>query len=384
MITHIFNSSIVSGPETLVIPALNHLEKEVTLVFLVETRLWEQSQKPIEYAKSLNHKVYTVPVRSRWDAKAFLELRNVLDEIRPRIVHAHDVKASVYLYRAKLARPNFKGAIVSTHHGASYRKGKIKIYEEFYVRFVLPHFDQVLCVCENDRRSIVKRGVPEEKVHIHLNGTDRLKVDSEEKKRISYEIRARWKMLVPNLPDPDQAIFLGAVARLSPEKRHDRMLHVLQFLHASHRTLRPVLLFFGSGPEEARLKTLAWQLGVEGHVFWMGYSPTISNEMAGFDLVLSLSDGEGIPISLLEAGWAGTPVVATSVGGIPDLISSHEYGVLVKRENQNAEIAHSVQDVLLNRNKMKEIGSAFQSRVMTNFSEKAWLNRLNEIYQNIL
>ncbi len=382
MITHVFNSSIVSGPETLVIPALNSLEKEVSIVFLVETRQWEQAQKPIEYAKNLGHKVYPVSVRKRWDKQAFQELRDVLDKIKPSIVHAHDVKASVYLRQATLVRPGFKASLVSTHHGAAYRKGKIRLYEEYYVRFILPHFDKVLCVCEIDRKSIIRRGVPEEKVFIHLNGTDRLRVEPEEKKKIAHEIRARWKQLVPGLPDPDKAIFLGAVARLSPEKRHDRMLHVLQFLHSSHRTLRPILLCFGTGAEEGRLRALAWQLGMEDHVFWMGYSPTVSNEMAGFDLVLSLSDGEGIPISLLEAGWAGTPVVATEVGGIPDLISSHEYGLLVRREHRNAEIAWSVQDMLLNRPKMKQVGHAFQARVMSKFSQKAWLARLNEIYLN--
>ena len=383
MITHIFNSSIVSGPEMLVIPALNRLEEKVSIIFLVETRLFEESQKPIEYARNLGHTVYSVPVRSRWDKAAFRELRTVLDEIKPRIAHAHDVKASVYLLNAKKSKPGFKPSIVSTHHGASYRKGKIRLYEEFYVRFILPHFDRVLCVCELDRKSIVRRGLAEEKVFIHLNGTDRPRVEANERLKTAHHIRKQWKEKMPTLPEPDQAIFLGAVARLSSEKRHDRMLHVLHSLSSNSNLLRPVLLCFGTGAEEARLKNLAKTLGVEKNVFWMGYSKTISQEMAGFDLILSLSDGEGIPISLLEAGWAGTPVVATSVGGIPDLISSDSVGVLVQKEMSNSEIAQAIEKTLLNRAGMSEIGSAFQSRVTLRFSEKAWLTRLNEVYTQV-
>jgi hypothetical protein len=105
----------------LVLPALKKLDEPVSIVFLTESRLPEESLGPIEYAKKLGHQVYSVPVRGRWDSRAFKELRDTLDLIQPRIVHAHDVKASLYLKQAKLIRANFKPKIVSTHHGAAYR-----------------------------------------------------------------------------------------------------------------------------------------------------------------------------------------------------------------------------------------------------------------------
>ncbi|MBC7397842.1 MAG: glycosyltransferase family 4 protein [Bdellovibrionales bacterium] len=386
MITHIFNSSIVSGPEMLVIPALKKLGEAVSIIFLTETRLPTESARPIEYAMKFGYDVYSVPVNGRWDKTAFLELRNVLDKISPRIIHAHDVKASLYLQQAKRVRPGFKGAIVSTHHGASYRKGKIRLYEEIYVRFVLPSFDKVLCVCELDRKSVIHRGVPEGKVSIHLNGTDRPRVLPEDRNASAATIRKSWKEKMPELPDTDAAVFLGAVARLSPEKRHDRMLKVVASFkkrEESGHCKKTVLLCFGEGPEEQKLRQLARTLQLEDRVFFMGYSNTISDEMAGFDALLCLSDGEGIPINLLEAGWAATPVISTRVGGIPDLINSNEAGFLVEKKASDESIAEQMWNMLQNTKQLTSVGQAYQKRVMEFFSHDAWLKKLNEVYATL-
>lgn len=383
MITHIFNSSIVSGPEILVIPALQKLRERdgeaVSIIFLTENRRAEESEKPVNYARQYGHSVYSVPVRGRWDRVAFRDLREVLDRLQSRVVHAHDVKASVYLHQARKVKPGFNAKLVSTHHGAAARSGKIRLYEEFYVRFILPAFDRVLAVCAADQHSIVRRGVDAAKVLVHLNGTNRPHVDPAARATEAARIRRAWKEKNPNLPDADRAIFMGAVARLSPEKRHDRMLRVLSHL----KDQNTVLVCFGTGAEEERLRALARELGVENRVFWMGYSNTISNEIAGFDLLLSLSDGEGIPINLLEAGWAGTPVVATQVGGIPDLIPSSEVGILVNRDDPDEAIAARIRIALQNRESLAQVGSAFQQRVVTKFSEDAWLNQLKNVYGSL-
>lgn len=381
MIVHAFNSSIVSGPEMLVLPALKKLKEEVSVVFLTEMRLWKESQRPIEYAKSLGHTVYSVPVRSRWDAQAFQEFRNILDKLQPQITHAHDVKASLYLYQAKCLREGFPGLIVSTHHGASYRKGKIRLYEEYYVRRLLPSFDLVLTVCERDRSSVVQRGVDSSNVFTHLNGANRLQVLSHEREGRKKTVRDLWKYREPSLQTCDSAYFLGVVARLSKEKRHDRMLRVIEKLNSSVTLSRPVvLLCFGSGPEEARLKELTKKLKIENFVFWMGYSSTISDEMAGFDLLLCLSDGEGIPINLVEAGWAATPVFATRVGGIPDLIPNKEFGFLVDREWSDGFIAEKMSLVLQDAQLRAQVGRNFQNRVVSRFSQDSWLKQLESAY----
>ena len=383
MVIHLFHSTVVSGPEKLALPALPQLGEEVQIVFLYETRAGSKADGPVEYARSLGFTVHSVPVRSRLDRQAFRELRVLLDRLSPRIVHAHDVKASVYLLGAKRSAPGFQPRMVSTHHGAMARWGLIRLYEEYYVRFVLPHFDAVCAVSSWDRESLLSRGIQEKKLHVHINGSDRSLVPAADRSRIQKEIRERWREQEPGLPDPETGIYLGAVARLSPEKCHDRMLRSLRTVLKLRPGLPVALLCFGGGEEEARLRRLTQEWGLERHVFWMGYSDTISEEMAGFDLLLCLSSGEGIPINLIEAGWAGTPVLSTSVGGIPDLIPNEEVGYLVDPGLPDGMIGRRLLTILQDPQGRGQTGAAYQRHVQAHHSQESWLEQLREVYRKV-
>ncbi|MBI3544070.1 MAG: glycosyltransferase [Deltaproteobacteria bacterium] len=383
MITHVFHSTVVSGPETLVIPALKNIGEPVTIVFLSETRVQGGATGPVEYARALGHEVHSVPVRGRWDRKAFKELRELLDRLKPRVVHAHDVKASLYLMKAAQARPDFVPGLVSTHHGAVARSGIIRLYEEFYVRYVLPYFDATMCVCEGDIASLSRRGLPLEKLHLHINGVERPMVAAAARIDVQRSVRNRWKQAVEAIPGPNDALVVGAVARLSGEKRHDRMIHAMATVKRKLAPRRAVLLCFGIGAEEAKLKELTKAAGLEDTVFWMGYSKTIGSEMAGFDLLLCLSDGEGIPINLLEAGWAGTPVFSTRVGGIPDVLSNPQVGYLVDKSESDETIGAMMAETLADYAGRARVGEAYQRHVIANFSERAWLATLKKVYDGI-
>lgn len=389
MILHIFNSSVVSGPETLAIPALTHLGQKVAIVFLSEARLGDKCEAPIQYAKDLGHETHSVTVRGRWDRAAFGELRELFDRLGATVVHAHDVKASLYTLKAAQSKPGFKARLVSTHHGTVARKGIIRLYEEIYVRLILPKYEAILAVCEIDRESLLKRGLPANRIFMHPNGVDRKRVDPANRSATQRAIRESWKQKEPRLPAADQATILGVVARLSEEKRHDRMLHALKAARSSLKALNPsaklpILVAFGIGDQEAKLKELTRELALEDAVFWMGYSKTIGQELAGFDLLLCLSDGEGMPINLIESGWAGTPVLSTRVGGISDLIPvGGEFGFLVEKSDTDESIGKRIAEILSNEGKSVEIGKTFQKRVEKSFSQKAWLDRLVEIYSDI-
>jgi glycosyltransferase involved in cell wall biosynthesis len=235
-----------------------------------------------------------------------------------------------------------------------------------------------MCVCEGDIESLSRRGLPREKLHLHINGVDRPKISSESRSEASRTIQARWRGGAPGLPE--NALVLGAVARLSGEKRHDRMLRALAVARQKLAPREAVLVCFGVGGEETKLKALTAELGLEKAAFWMGYSKTAGQDMAGFDLLLCLSDGEGIPINLLEAGWAATPVFSTRVGGIPDVISSSAVGYLVDKSQSDEEIGTRIAEVLADAAGRAETGRRYQQHIEKNFSEKAWLDRLREVY----
>ena len=380
MIVHVFNSTLVSGPETLVLPALSQIKGRVAVIFLSETRKLNEAQKPIQYARSLGLSTVSVPVGGRYDRQAISNLREVLIQLKPEITHAHDVKASTYLLRSAESIQDRTFQLISTHHGVHARSGlKNKLYEMVYTRFILPHYDQVFCVCSSDRKVLIQRGLNPDRVHTHLNGVNRRWVDRSERLEVRNQIHTDWNLR--SLGISSQAILFGVVGRLAPEKRHDRLLNALAELKRLDSSLDWHLLCYGAGPLEASLKRLTQKLDLGGHVHWMGYRKEIGNEMAGFDLLFSLSDAEGLPINLLEAGWAGTPVVATHVDGNRDLFARSKTGILIHRHQSAEAIAREIQRLVSHSKERTELGFRFQKHVMSQFSEAVWLERLKELYR---
>src|SRR5690606_27121748 len=126
-----------------------------------------------------------------------------------------------------------------------------------------------------------------------------------------------------------------------------------------------IFAVFGTGPLENELKAKCSSLGLNSEVLWMGYRNGLGSELAGLDVLIALSDGEGLPINLIESGWAGTPAVATTIDGIVDLIPNSSYGVLVRREDDEKTIASKLAKILADAALRREMGLRFQARVET-------------------
>lgn len=382
MIVHVFNSSIVSGPETLVIPALPKLGQPVQVIILTEARKGEEGRAPVEYARQFGLTVHEIIVRSRFDRGAIKTLRDLLEEIKPQILHAHDVKASAYTLWAVKKLKDCAPKLVSTHHGVRARRGwKIKLLEQFYVHCILPQYDGVLAVCSSDRELLIKRGLPEEKVFLHLNGVDRALIRPEEREGAATEVREKWG--ITNLGIKEGTLILGYAGRISSEKGLDRIFKVLKSLMEIEGVPEWVLLIFGKGNYEYPLKQLANDLGIAKHLRWMGYRQKLGSEMAGFDLLFSMSDAEGLPINLLEAAWAGTPVFCTAVDGICDLINWDEETALVSPTDPENKMAKRLAKMISDPHFIEQFAIKFQERVKDTFSGVQWLRNLTTIYSKI-
>lgn len=381
-LVHLFNSSSVSGPERLVLPALRASGWPCAVVNLVEERLaGPPGGDPLSaYARGLGVDCRAVGVRRRWDGTAVRALRGLLERLSPDIVHAHDAKASAYLLAAGACGPPPAWRTASTHHGVHGRPDlKSRAYEWLYRRLVLPRFDRALAVSTADARFLAAHALGNDRLRLHLNGVDGLRVAREERRDLSRRARAAW---LPREPDPEGLFLIGAVGRLSAEKGHERLLRVLE------RFERPGLgpdwrcLVFGAGPLEAGLKERARRLGLGRRVVWMGYRRDVASELAGLDLVVSFSKAEGLPISLLEAGWAGTPVLATRVGGVDDIIPDESFGTPVPPEEPTAETARRLRGLVAPGSGalLEGQGRRLQARVADAFSSAAWLRRLADLY----
>lgn len=381
-ILHVFNSSLISGPETLVMPALARSGWPVHILLLRESRVSDEKQKHVEeYLNQLKLSYTVITIHSRYDKLAIESIKNYLEKFDElKVAHAHDVKASFYLLKAteKMAERLFY--TVSTHHGVYARSGfVVRLYELYYSYFLLPKFDRVLVVCTEDKKRLVQRGLSDQLVQVHLNGVSRVEVSAEQRMSEQQKIREQWKL--PLLPD---SLILGVVARLDAEKRHSYILQVMAALKKIQpESLNVQVVCFGRGSLEEQLRLQTEQLGLQNEIVWAGYRLGLGEQLAGFDVLLSLSQAEGLPINMIEAGWAGTPVFASAVDGVKDLVTDEGMGQMISPFLKPEIAAQKLLEFLSDKKELANKGRRFQENVKQNFSQEKWLARLQEIYQEL-
>ncbi len=385
MIIHLFNSSSLSGPERLVLPALARLKDRVTVINLREERIGRlRDIDPLEdFARTLQLDYLDVRVCGHWDYVAIRDLRLLLDRLDPDLVHAHDVKASAYLLQARQGWSRDRFPIVSTHHGVHGRPDlKTRLYEWIYRRYLLTSFHRVFCVSSADYTFLNRSGLRGDRLRLHLNGIDGTPTLAAQRPEAARAIRARW---LPHEEGRDSMFLMGVIGRLSAEKNHRRLFAVLEALHQIPCHPNWKCLVFGTGPLEKELQDEVQSRGLSERVVWMGYRDHVGGELAGLDLVLSFSKAEGLPINLIEAGWAGTPVMATLVGGVQDLVPDSRFGVGVSLQESSQQTALRLQACMTpeGRTSLREQARCFQERVMAEFTQTKWLERLKVLYAEL-
>ena len=379
MIHHILNASLVSGPERLVLPNLQTLAENCEIVLLQENRRPEGAAGVAEYSRGFGFTVHEFAVAGRVDVKAVRALRAFWHERRPRIAHAHGPKAAFHTMLA-LRGVSPRPWLLTTHHGvrAFDQSPKLRLFEALYEKLIIPRTDLCLTVCTSDRTLLIQRGVPAARLAVHLNGISRRQLIGEERTGQAERARQVWSRDVGS--DLSAAYLVGVVGRLSPEKQHDLVLRAFARLRERHPDLDARLLCFGSGPLEATLARRTADLGLGDRVHWLGYRPDVPAEIAGLDVLLSASSAEGLPINLIEAGWAAVPVVANGVDGVRDLIRDGDTGMLLQPPPTPDAIAAALAAIGADGPGARRMADALQARVGTEFSGEAWTRRLLEIY----
>ena len=177
---------------------------------------------------------------------------------------------------------------------------------------------------------------------------------------------------------PDGPPCLGWVGRLSREKAPDLLLDALALL----RDVSCLAAFVGAGREEPALRERAAALGVADRVVWCGLVPDAARLYAAFDLFVLSSRTEGTPIALFEAMAAGTPLIATEVGGVPDVVSEREAWLVPAGDP--AALARAVRAALADPAAASARAAAARARLDAEFAPGPWLARYEALYRRIL
>ena len=289
-------------------------------------------------------------------------IRELCARFRPDVVHTHGCRSDVI--DAGVARA-LGVPIVATVHGSSQLGGITRLYE--WLEFALfRRFDAVVAVSRPLVPTLRRFGVKPDRIHVIPNGWNGRAPRSD-------RATARKALGIP----PDQFV-VGWVGRLIPVKGADLFLEAC----AQLSDVPVAASIVGDGAERGRLEQLSRWLGVSDRVRFHGQVDDASRLFPAFDAFVLSSRSEGTPLVLPEAIAAGVPVVATTVGGVPDLVGPSE-GLLVPPEQPTA-LAQAMLAIHSNPEAATRRAAAARNRLETEFGPQQWLARYEQVYDTCL
>ncbi|MEW6324886.1 MAG: glycosyltransferase family 4 protein [Nitrospirota bacterium] len=177
---------------------------------------------------------------------------------------------------------------------------------------------------------------------------------------------------------PSQGPVIGVVGRLVPIKGHRYLIDALPAI--LHEFPKARLLFVGEGDERARLARQAAQLGVADHLHLVGAQPELRRYFAACDLIVQPSLNEGMGRTVVEALVMGKPVVASRVGGLPELIHQGRNGLLVPPASP-AALAEAVCSLLRDQVRLRRMGEAARRSVTSRYTTMAMVDAIDRLYR---
>ncbi|HET9642112.1 MAG TPA: glycosyltransferase [Burkholderiaceae bacterium] len=225
----------------------------------------------------------------------------------------------------------------------------------------------IAAVCQATYYHALNLGVKPDSVHLIPNGVD---TDVFTPRREREGAMRRHLGLSPQTP------LVGFIGRLSPEKGPETFLRSMMMLHQSLPEAHAVIA--GDGPMRVQVGQFIERYRMEDYAHLAGVYEDIPGLLGELDLVVSASHSEGLPLALMEAMAAGVPVVATRVGGIPDLVQ-HEMSGLLCRDNDIEGIAAAARRLLLEPETARRFGDAARERALKHFPLSASVQSTGEL-----
>lgn len=304
------------------------------------------------------------------DLRALWRVHGIVRAYRPQIVHTHLAKAgTVGRIAARLARVpivlhTFHGSVIQGYFGAA-RSRSVLLIERAMARIST----RVISISPTQTAELRAAGIGRDRlVEVPLG----LELDPF---RVAPRGRLRRELGVP-----PAAPLIGLVGRLVPVKRVDLFLEAAALVSRRHPDATFVVV--GDGELRRELVEQAQRLGIGPRVHFLGWRSDLPGIYADLDVVALTSRNEGTPVSVIEALASARPVVATAVGGVPDLLGRSEFGSLVPPGDPDA-IAIAIVDLLADEGRRTRLAELGPSRVIPAYDAGTLVTRIEQLYQDL-
>lgn len=338
----------------------------------VSIAIFQRPHEPdlfLQAARQMSIPVYPIAERGRFDRRVIGQLSALCQSLQPDVVESHAVKSH---FLVRVSGLNRRTPWVAFHHGYTWPDQRARLYNQLD-RWSLRAALRVITVSQPFRGELIRHKIPPGRIEIVHNA---IEPDwGRNPSPAPAELRARLGI------DPARKVIL-IVGRLSREKGHHSLLRAFSELAAAHtgeNAANAHLLIVGEGPERPRIQAAIHHFGLGKVVTFTGQVPSAEPYYGIADLAVLASLSEGSPNALLEAMSARVPVVATSVGGIPEIVSDRESALLVPPEDP-AALCRAMRELLADPTLARSLAARAGELILTRHTLEARTQRLAGIY----
>jgi glycosyltransferase involved in cell wall biosynthesis len=387
---HVRASNFFGGPEKQIVQHLLLLRESSTQAVLCSFDEAGKETELVTRARELGLASVSVPCTSAYDPRQIFRLRTLFLAKRPHIVCSHDYRSNLL---CRLAARGLGVAQVAFWRGTTRENLKVRFYH-WAERRLLRAAAHVVVVSKEQRDFLISTALAEERVSIVPNAVDvKSTVEQDSGDRGTGGDTSAAPVAEPGAGSEFEGrerralldrfsgkTILASAGRLSPEKGHEFLVRAVCKVAKDRPDV--VLLIFGDGPLRSELTQLAERLGCGDFVHFTGFVPDFASLVDGIDVFVLPSLSEGLPNVLLEAMAAARPVVATAVGGVPELVTDGASGLLVSPGSSD-EIAGAIKRLLSDTELAGKLASSGQETVRRSYSFDIQCRLLVEVYARV-
>jgi sugar transferase (PEP-CTERM/EpsH1 system associated) len=365
-IMHVVHALGIGGLENGVVNLINHTNPDR---FKHSICCISRSGQNAENLMKKNVEIFEMKKGEARDLFLPIKLAHLFKKAKVDIVHTRNWGAIDGIIGARLA-----GVPIAIHgeHGREITDPQGHNKRRNLIRKGLSYFiDSYITVSQELGEWLMTEvGIDKKKVQVICNGVDTTKFNPDHKdlvrKKYSYT---------------DKDIVIGTVGRLDPVK--DQQLLIKAFAQLNSIYSKLVLLIIGDGPSWKSLEKLVDELGIRAKVHFLGARTDVPELLKLLDIFVLPSIAEGISNTILEAMATGLPVIATHVGGNPELVVDKETGYLIPKEDLGA-LVKSLDQYILNKHLRKQHGTAGRERAIREFSLERMIARYETLYTDLV
>ena len=300
------------------------------------------------------------------DPHLIIQARRVIREHDINLIQTHGYKASAIGFFLKLL---CRLPWIGCAHGFIEESRKLRLYNRID-RLVLRRADRIVAVSNSMKALLTQHGIAAQKIRVIHNAID---PNETVPSTSGKEIRQRYGLT------SDQKV-IGVIGRLNPEKGQ------MIFLRAMEKTARSFpgvkALIIGDGQDRAMLEGFCREKGLSDHVVFLGYQEEIADYYQALDLLVLPSLSEGLPNTVLEAMSFGVPVLATAVGGVPEIIQNGN-GMMVP-PNDPGTLAERMIELLGDGALRQAIGLKGKNSLYPRFAPDSRVRQIVSLYEELL